>query len=305
MLLPIILLVFVIFFVLNCLTEKNIKTYSFEGKALPHEKNSLVKLLNDISSGDKVILENIKEKWSLNKNTIDEELRLKVTQLIKEVLGSIKQITDYSFFINNIENLYVMKDDKGNFRCVLNCFIYEVRKYYTIKLVMDFVSFDGDVFFNFIDIDESSINNVIDKYDIRWKGAGILSDYDMFDENTTHILDNYYNSNYEIVYLNNKDINIDKTTLFTMEQLRNNYLPSNAPKDPNSPYFCKKNTNKWNYKGVKTQACKNCVAHDNSYEGLPNLPMEGPGIVTSNPDNNEHMWLFSPGMGSLKSSAQH
>lgn len=305
MLLPILLLIFVIFFVINSLKEKNIKTVSLEGKAYPCEKNSLVKLLNDISSGDKVILENIKEKWSLNKNTIDENLRLKITDLIKEVLNTIKQMTEYNFFINNIENLYVMKDDKGNFRCVLNCFIYEVRKYYTIKLVMDFVSFDGDVFFNFIDIDESSINNVLDKYDIRWKGAGILSDYDMFDENTTHILDNYYNSNYEIVYLNNKDINIDKTTLFTMEQLRNNYLPSNAPKDPNSPYFCKKNTNKWDYKGVKTQACKNCLAHDNSYEGIPNLPMEGPGIVTSNPDNNKHMWLFSPSMGPLKASAQH
>lgn len=305
MLLPILLLIFVIFFVINSLKEKNIKTVSLEGKAYPCEKNSLVKLLNDISSGDKVILENIKEKWSLNKNTIDENLRLKITDLIKEVLNTIKQMTEYNFFINNIENLYVMKDDKGNFRCVLNCFIYEVRKYYTIKLVMDFVSFDGDVFFNFIDIDESSINNVLDKYDIRWKGAGILSDYDMFDENTTHILDNYYNSNYEIVYLNNKDINIDKTTLFTMEQLRNNYLPSNAPKDTNSPYFCKKNTNKWDYKGVKTQACKNCLAHDNSYEGIPNLPMEGPGVITSNPDNNKHMWLFSPSMGPLKSSAQH
>ena len=64
-------------------------------------------------------------------------------------------------------------------------------------------------------------------------------------------------------------------------------------------------TNKWDYKGVKTQACKNCLAHDNSYEGVPNLPMEGPGIVTSNPDNNKHMWLFSPGMGPLKASAQH
>lgn len=305
MLLPILLLVFVIFFVLNKLTEKNINIISPGGKTIPSERNSLVKLLNDISSGDKVILKNVTEKWSLNKDTIDEELKSEITGLIREVLETIKGMTNYNFFINNIENLYVMKDNDGNFRCILNCFIYEVQKFYTIKLVMDFVSYNEEIYINFIDIDESSINNIINKYDIRWKGSGILSNYDMFDENTIHMLDNYYNSNYEIVYLNNKDINIDKTTLFTFNQLKNNYLPSNAPNDEGSPHFCKKNNKDWDYKGIQTQSCKNCLVNDNSYQGVPNIPIQGPGVVTNNPDNNKHMWLFSPSMGPLKSSAQY
>ena len=33
--------------------------------------------------------------------------------------------------------MYVMQDDKDNFRCILQCFIFEVKKHYTIKLLMD------------------------------------------------------------------------------------------------------------------------------------------------------------------------
>lgn len=305
MLFPILILVFVIFFILNQLKEKNIQTISINKSIRPKEKNSLIKLLNDISSGDKVILKDIVEKWSLTKNTIDEELKSKISSLIKEVLLKIKEITDYSFYVNSIENIYVMKDNEGNFRCILNCFIYEIKKYYTIKLVMDIVYYEDEIYFNFIDIDESSINNIVDRYDIRWDGAGILSNYDMFDENTEHILNNYYNSNYNIIYLENKDINIDKTTLFTMKQFKNDYLPLNSPKDKKSPYFCEKNKNTWDLKGIKQKTYRECLSHDNSYQGVSNTPIQGPGVVTNNPDDNQHKWLFSKSMGPLKSSAQY
>ncbi len=309
MLVIIIILIITVFYVVSHLINKDIRVVSIDKKNSvfkENKKNGLIALLNNISSADKVILTNIKEKWIMTKDIIDETLNQEVKGIIKNILLSIENISEYKFHINTIENMYVMKDDAGNYRCILNCFIFEVKKYYTIKLSMDIVFFDGEIYFNFIDIDESSINNIINNYDVKWDAMGILSNYDMFDENTRNILDNYYNSNYEIVFLNNKDITIDKTSTFTMSQLVNSYLPANAPVDETSPHFCFKNKEQWKSKGIKIINDEyDCPENDNSYQGFPNLPRNGPSVITHNPDKNNHQWLFSYGHGSLKSSGQH
>ena len=78
----------------------------------------------------------------------------KIREIIQTILNSISNVSEYRFFFNNIENMYVMKDSNGNYRCILNCFVYEVKKYYTLKLSMDVVYYDCEVYFNFIDVDE-------------------------------------------------------------------------------------------------------------------------------------------------------
>jgi len=310
LLLAILISIFIIFYCLNHINNKNFNTVEVVGeikkeKTPQMKKNALLSLLNDISSADKVILENITEEWIMTKDIIDESMKNEVTGIIKEIINSISSVSDYKFFINTIENMYVMKDENGNYRCILNCFIFEVKKYYTIKLSMDIVSYDGEIYFNFIDIDESSIASILDKYDVKYDGSGILSNNEMFDKNTKDILDNYYYKNYDIVFLNNKHIDIDKTTLFTIDQLKNRHLPSNIPRDPYHPYFCNKSTRTWNNKGIKDIGGNVCISNDNTYGGIPNTPINGPGIITQNPDNNIHEWMFSKSMGPLKSSAQY
>ena len=65
---------------------------------------------------------------------------------------------------------------------------------------MDIVSYDDQVYFNFVDIDESSIGSILNKYDIKYEGSGILVNHDMFDKNTKDVLDNYYYNNFDIVF---------------------------------------------------------------------------------------------------------
>ena len=140
---------------------------------------------------------------------------------------------------------------------------------------------------------------------VKYEGSGILSNHEMFDKNTKDILDNYYYNNYDIVFLNNKHIDVDKTTLFTIDQLKNRHLPSNIPKDPNHPYFCNKSKRTWNNKGIKDIGGEVCIGNNNTYSSIPNTPTNGPGRITQNPDNNMHQWLFAKNMGPLKSSAQY
>ena len=44
----------------------------------------------------------------------------------------------------------------------------------------------------------SSIASILDKYSVKYDGAGILTNHEMFDKNTKDILDNYYYTNYDM-----------------------------------------------------------------------------------------------------------
>ena len=35
----------------------------------------------------------------------------------------------------------ITKDKDNNFRCIVDCFVYDVQNYHTVKMVFDFVSF--------------------------------------------------------------------------------------------------------------------------------------------------------------------
>ena len=125
------------------------------------EDTSLSNVMNNISRGDKLILLNVSEKWSVTKDTISHELNSKVMNIINNILKSISEITGNLYYSKTIENMYVMKDMSNNYRCILNSFIYDVNNYFTIKLILDIVSVDEEVYINFIDLDVSSNDNIL------------------------------------------------------------------------------------------------------------------------------------------------
>ena len=141
---------------------------------------------------DKVILTDVEEKWSLNKNTIDIETNRKSLEIVKDVMKNIGLLSKQQFFIKNIENVYVMKDKNGNFRSIISCIIHDIQNFHTIKLIIDVVYFDNIIYINHIDIDESGIKNVLQHYDIKYKSMGILTNYNHFDQNVEVLIDNYY-----------------------------------------------------------------------------------------------------------------
>ena len=121
----------------------------------------------------------------------------------------------------------------------------------------------------------------------------------MFDKNTKDILDNYYYNNFDIVFLNNKDIDVDKTTLFTTKQLKEN-TSLQTLKIQNIHIYCNKTKNSWNNLGIKDKGEENCMSDNNSATFIPNTPMGGQLQSHIVLDNNIHQWLFSKSMGPLK-----
>ena len=247
------------------------------------KENNLVEALTNISSADKVTLKNITEKFSLNKKIIDERLNQKLLGIVKKVINGAGLASRNKFYVKTIENVYIMKDKNGDFRAILSCFMYDIQNYHTIKIILDIVSVDKIVFINHIDIDESGIKNVLKKYDIKLNSQGILSNYNMFDEDTRELLDDYYRSNYNIVELSKEDYTTNRANFFTLDQLVLNYLPANVPVE-DSPSFCEGNP----------RDNKNCIFRNSSFKPYPNLPYNAPGVVTNNVEENQYSWILSP-----------
>ena len=252
----IILIIIVVIFSIYKVTS--IDEIKYKHNSFLNPQDNLFNLLSNISLSDKVVLKNISEKWSLTKQTIDADLNQKITNFIKKILLSINQIAKLDFYIKSIENVYIMKDKDQNFRCIVNSFIYDIHNYYTIKLVMDFTSINQTIYINYIDIDSSSLNNLLNRYDIRWKSQGILSKYNMFDENVQKLLDNYYQTNYNLLKLDNQSYTENTINTFTIDQLVNMYLPVDTP-SVNSPYFCRKTSFNWDSRAVPISTDENCI----------------------------------------------
>ncbi len=253
-------------------------------------EHRLVQLLNKISSADKVILKNVKERWSLHRNLVEPELKQRVNDLIRKILSGINGISEEEFFVKDIENLYVMKDEYGNFRCIVNTFIYDVHNYHTIKIVFDVTSIHDTEYINMIDVDQSALNNVLNRYDVRWKSQGILTKYNMFDEDVEKLLDNYYSGNFKVIPMSNDDLTPDVSGTFNINQLTTMYLPANIP-SKDSPMFCKNKKFEWDSKSIPISTDEDCVMDQSSIQKYPNTPYNAPGVVTQRVDNNNFSWM--------------
>ena len=85
-------------------------------------------------------------------------------------------------------------------------------------------------------------------------------------------------------------------TVFTLDQLRNYFLPSNVPSN-SSPYLCKRNSDKFDSHGVNfiNDVSKDCIQNNNNATiKYPNTPYDAPGVVTKRVDFNAYDWMKNP-----------
>ena len=68
--------------------------------------------IQNISESDKVVLSEVTEKWSMNKNVIDPDTNKRSVNIVKEVMNNLEIFSNDKFYVKNVENVYVMKDKK-------------------------------------------------------------------------------------------------------------------------------------------------------------------------------------------------
>jgi hypothetical protein len=254
------------------------------------KRRKLVNTLRRISDSDKVVLTEVSEKWSLNKNIIDPITKKKSLTIIKEVMDTLEFFSNNKYHVENIENVYVMKDKNGNYRTVISAFIYDIKNFHTVKIIIDVVYFENIMYINHIDIDESGVKNVLQHYDIKYKSSGILSNRNNFDTNVEALLDNYYKERYKVVSLKRNEM-VDLSGTFSFTDLQKKVLPKGVPKK--SSHFCNKESFDWDTLGIQLDGEEECTSNNPSIRTYPPNALNVP-VGANSSSENPFSWMWDP-----------
>ena len=69
-------------------------------------EHRLLKIFNTISSGSKIKLDGICNRYIYNKNTIDSSVNDRLTAIMKELINTINHISQNDYYMKSIENVY-------------------------------------------------------------------------------------------------------------------------------------------------------------------------------------------------------
>ena len=134
----------------------------------------LYDVLKQYSSGDKVYLSGQCEVNLYSKHIIDVNMKQKFTKLLNEVFSSVYGITNRLFQVQELNNVYEQIDSSNNKRYVVDATLNSLSNYYTARVMLDIVVINNEVMVNYINVNDASNNNIIDRYDVVYDDQGIL-----------------------------------------------------------------------------------------------------------------------------------
>ena len=287
-------------------------------------EHRLLKILNSVSSGSKIKLDGQLSAYVYNKNTIDKSVEDRLSAIMKELIDKINIISHHDYYIKQIENVYALVSRNKNQRYLIDFFIYDVKNYYTIRLVTDIVIIDKELYVNYLNVQTGSNPTILNKYDVKFNDTGILFDGNMFKENVDQLFDSFYRNSFEVISVPETSLeysNIDLTSVVSMNSIRNLYFPSSISPDTvkelekkdlssyvemylpesqiniKSPMFCDKYKVEWNSYGIPNindNKDSNCYVNENSEEGTFNNPINSPGLFNNQrADTNQYDFLLN------------
>ena len=255
-------------------------------------KNKLNHKLNNefnISNNHKISLNGKKVEKYFNKNTLDDDFKLSIIELIHVILKHSNKMNNLQHYnIKEIHELYQQIDMNRNQRYLVHFFIYGVKTYTTKKLLVDFVIINSELYINYIGEDISSIYGMVDKYDMKISQAvqNMKKPYTfgyLNNKNATQIIDEFYRLQKLNVIEYDKSINeypdyiskLNGVYKTDISDLINKFLPLDTP-SVNNPSFCEKfDSSKWDARGINFQK-DDCVNNNNTNSYKPNIPRDSP-----------------------------
>ena len=306
----------------------NMNLYKNDNSFIKPE-HRLLHVLSSISSGDKVKLVGNCKKELFTKQTIDKLQNDYLVVIVSKIMQGLQLLTSNEYYMKNIENVYELSDVHNNKRYVIDFYIYDIKNYYTIRLVTDIVIISDDIYINYLNVLSGSNPTLLNHYDMKFNNSGLLFDSSMFHENVINLFDNYYMNRFQLIGLKDPN-NTDLSKIYTLGSLLNGYYPSNVSNDTihdysekglssyleqylpmnqhnvQSPSFCLKETNYWDSNGVPVPTSSNCLRNQNSTMTKYNDPYDAPGVITQRVDKNKYSWLNNPARGNIiRTSGYH
>lgn len=287
-------------------------------------EHKLRKIFESLSSGAKVKLGGVCEEVVYDKNTIPVEISEGVIRLVRKMIDGIQFVSGQEYYIKGIENLYILHDKRGNNRYIVDFFIYDISNYYTMRLLADIVVVDGEMYMNYLNIQNASSPTLLNNYDIKFDSSGVLFGYDMFHENLSLLFDNYYLKHFKVVGISDSNLEYSKEDLsdvMTVNSFTSGYFPSNVSNNSvrdlqakgldgylemylpenqatiKDPLFCQKYKQEWDEYGVPIpqEVPSSCLRNNNGAIAKLNDPWFGPGLMYERSSQDEYKWLKERG----------
>ena len=264
----------------------------------------LYDVLQQFSSGDKISLSGTCSVNLYSKHIIDVNTKQQFTKLLNQIFSSVYGITHRLFQVQELNNIYEQIDSSNNKRYVVDATLNSVSNYYTTRVILDIVVINNEVMVNYINVNDASNNNIIDRFDVVYDNQGILFNHNNFTSNIRSLLDTEYEKNDKLIkirseLLDSKNYNLEK--VLSLNSLLKRYLPSTLSSESHknlkmkgldgqlemylppsistvkSPQFCNKYLNGWTSNAVNIPGDESCVFDHTNTETEYNQPYMAPG----------------------------
>tara|TARA_B100000780_G_scaffold277569_1_gene248592 strand:- start:795 stop:1772 length:978 start_codon:yes stop_codon:yes gene_type:complete len=283
--------------------NKNVINNNNRGHVKP--EHLLYDVLQQFSSGDKITLSG---KCSVNlysKYIIDVNTKQQFTKLLNNIFSSIYGLTHRLFQVQELNNIYEQLDSSNNKRYVVDATLNSVSNYYTARVILDIVIINNEIFVNYINVNDASNNNIIDRYDVVFQDQGILFNHNNFSSNIRALLDTEYQKNNKLISVNSASLdskNYNLENVMSLHSVLKKYLPSTLSSESEknlqmkgldgqlemyfpptvttakSPQFCDKYLNGWTSNSVKIPGSESCIFDQTNTQTEYNQPYMGPGL---------------------------
>lgn len=305
--LGIVFIIIIILFYLSLLNNSSplAHTVNKDKNSFIKPENKLYYLFHNISSGKKLTLKGKCQTNYYTEYTVPTEIKTYLKKSLTEILNTVHDVSKSLFSINQITNVYEQIDSKDNRRYIFKTTITDINEYYTVSLIIDLIYYNKDMYINYIHVDTSSNSTLINYYDRMDSNIrmGILDNKDTFSDNIRILLDEHYNSGYDLINIYpDKEANIDGA--LSISSFSNYYFPSNMSNDSikhyeengldglvksflpqnitsvESPSFCSKDDINWNMTATNfsSEKSSNCIMNNNQTTAKYNVPWQGPGL---------------------------
>ena len=330
--LQVLLILLVVFFIYNIWDYPTVKTQYLTEKpgslGFVKPEHRLLKIFTTVSSGTKIQLTGICQKFIYNKNTIDPEVRETIVNILSTMIDSLQHVAKQEYAMRTIENVYGIIDKKGNQRYIVDFFVFDVKNFYTIRLITDIVVFNDDVYLNYLNVQNGSNSTLLNHYDVKFNSSGILMDANMFHENIENMLNTHYSNSFQVIGINSSTQDyskLDLSEVYSLNSFRNLYFPSNLssntidlyekkgisghyeqylPSDQTTvknPQFCP--VDDWSDIGNSKEKNKNCILHNTATQAMINEPYSAPSVIYERSSNDAYRWLKDAYRGNLMRGA--
>ena len=298
------ILVGLIFYYIHLNREIPTKQHSVDQSGHVKPEHLLYDVLKQFSSGDKIYLSGACTVNLYSKHIIDVTMKQKFTKLLNEIFSSVYGITHRLFQVQELNNIYEQIDAFNNKRYVVDATLNSVSNYYTTRVILDIVVINNEVMVNYININDASNNNIMDRFDVVYDNQGILFNHNNFSENIRSLLDTEYKKNHKLIAVNSSQLdskNYDLENVLSLNSLFKKYMPSTLSSESEkdlhmkgldgqlemylppsistvkSPQFCNKYLNGWTSNAVNIPGDEHCVLDHNTTGTEYNQPYMAPG----------------------------